>query len=78
MNSTEIERALRRESSTKDLFFGVFAADQLPKERSFPEDTLRTRMLQVKAENTGLPSSVRRESLSVLTHLVLKQAPTLH
>ena len=36
MNSSEIERALRREFSTKDLFVGVFAADQLPQEKEFP------------------------------------------
>ena len=36
MNSREIERALRREFSTKDLFVGVFAADQLPQEKEFP------------------------------------------
>ena len=36
MNSSEIERALRRESSTKDLFVGVSAADQLPQEKEFP------------------------------------------
>ena len=36
MNSSQIERALRRECSTKDLFVGVFAADQLPKEKESP------------------------------------------
>ena len=36
MNSSEIERALRHEFSTKDLFVGVFAADQLPQEKEFP------------------------------------------
>ena len=36
MNSSEIERALRREFSTKGLFVDVFAADQLPQEKEFP------------------------------------------
>ena len=36
MNSSTIERALRCESSTKDLFVGVFSADQLPQEKEFP------------------------------------------
>ena len=35
MNSSEIERALRRESSSKDLFVGVFAANLLPQEKEF-------------------------------------------
>ena len=36
MNSHEIDRALKRERSTRDLFVGVFAADTLPKEKEFP------------------------------------------
>ena len=36
MNLQEINRALKRERSTRDVFVGVFAADTRPKEKEFP------------------------------------------
>ena len=36
MNSLEIERSLRSEASTRDVFVGAFASNTLPKNKEFP------------------------------------------
>lgn len=36
MNSLEIERSLRNDPSTRDIFVGTFAADTLPPTKEFP------------------------------------------
>ena len=36
MNTLQLERALKRNTFTKKIFVGVFAADELPKLNTFP------------------------------------------
>ena len=54
MNTLQIKRALERDTFTKKIFGGVFAADELPKVmKHFPVDLLQIRTLVQNREGFG-------------------------
>ena len=70
MNTLQLERALKRNTFTKKIFGGVFAADELPTLNTFPSGFVANTDPSTESGTLGwhfISRHVRKENFSIVT-----------
>ena len=70
MNTLQLERALKRNTFTKKIFVGVFAADELPTLNTFPSGFVANTDPSTEPGTIGwhfISRHVRKENFSIVT-----------